>query len=101
MGTYTYNAAKVIASYLKPLCQNEYKIGDAQSFPSMLKEQIPLSLDEEYVLYDVESLFTNIPIDETISYIINKIYQKNKLPQICSKIIFKRVLYKLTTEVSF
>ena len=57
--------------------------------------------DEEYVSYDVESLFTNIPVDETISYIINEIYQKNKLPQIYSKIIFKRLLNKLTTEVSF
>ena len=33
----------------------------------MLKEQTPLSLDEEYVSYDVESLFTNIPVAETIS----------------------------------
>ena len=102
VGTYTYNAAKVIANYLKPLCQNEYKIDDTQSFPSVLKQQTPLSLDEEYVSYDVESLFTNILVDETISYIINEIYQKNKnLPPICSKIVFKRLLYKLTTEVLF
>ena len=33
----------------------------------MLKEQTPLSLDEEYVSYDAESLFTNIPVAETIS----------------------------------
>ena len=32
---------------------------------------------------------------------INEIYQKKKLPQICSKTIIKRLLYKLTTEVSF
>ena len=51
--------------------------------------------------YDVESLFTNIPVDETINYIINEIYQKKKLAHICSKTIFKRLLYKLTTEVSF
>ena len=101
MGTYSYNAAKVIVNYLKPLCQNEYKIVDTQSFPSMLSEQTPLSLDEEYVSYDVESLFANIQVDETISYIINEIYQKNKLPKICSKTIFKRLLYKLKTEVSF
>ena len=100
-GIYTYNAAKVIADYLKPLCQNEYKINDTQSFPSMLKDQTPLNPNEEYVSYDVESLFTNIPVDETINYIINEIYQKKKLPQICSKTIFKRLLYKLTTEVSF
>ena len=69
----------------------------------MLKQQTPLSVNKEYVLYDVlyESLFTNISVDETISYIINEIYQKNKLPQICSKTIFNRLLYKLTTEVSF
>ena len=90
VGSYTCNAARVIAKCLKPLCQNKYKIVNTQSFPSMLKEQTPLGLDEEYVSYDVESLFTNIPVDETISYIINEIYQRNKLPQICSKIIFKR-----------
>ena len=101
IGTYTYNAAKVFADYLKPLCQNEYKINDTQSFPSMLKDQPPLNPNEEYVSYDIESLFSNIPINETINYIINEICQKNKLPQICSKTIFKRLLYKLTTEVSF
>ena len=74
-----------------------------ENFPSMLKQQTPLCVDKEYVLYDVlyESLFTNISVNETISYIINEIYQKNKLPQICSKTIFNRLLYKLTTEVSF
>ena len=101
VGTYTYNVAKVIADYLKPLCQNEYKINNTQSFLFMLKDQTPLNPNEEYVSYDVESLFTNIPVDQTINYTINEIYQKNKLPQICSKTIFKRLLYKLTTEVSF
>ena len=40
----------------------------------MSREQNPISLDEEYAWYDVESLFTNRPIDETRSYIINEIY---------------------------
>ena len=67
----------------------------------MLKEQTPLSLDEEYALYDIQFYFTNITVGETISYIINEIYQKKTLPQICSKIILTRLLYKLTAEVSF
>ena len=29
-GTFTYNCSKVMAEYLKPLCQNEYSIKDAQ-----------------------------------------------------------------------
>ena len=98
--TYTYNAAKVIVDYLEPLCQNEYKINDTQFFPSMLKDQEPLNPNEEYVSYDVESLFTNIPVDEIINYIINEIYQKKKLPQVCSKTIFKRLLYKLINDRS-
>ena len=74
-----YNSAKVIANYLKPLWQDEYKIADTQSFPSILKEQTALSLSEEYDSYFVESLFTKIPAHETISCIINEIHQKNNI----------------------
>ena len=88
---HAYNAAKVIADYLEPLCQNGHKINDTQSFPFMLKDQAPLNPNEEYVSYYVEALFANIPVYETINYIINEIYQKKKLPQNCSKTIFKRL----------
>ena len=64
-GTLTYNAAKVISDYLRPLCKNEYSINDTQKFPSMLSSIPPLQDDEEDVSYDVESLFTNIPIQES------------------------------------
>ena len=49
----------------------------------------------------MESLFTNIPINETIDYILDQIYNKKKLKPICSKLIFKRLLLKLATEVTF
>ena len=81
-GASSYNAAKVIADYLNPLYQNEYKINDMQFFPFMLKDQTPLNPNEEYLLYDVESLFTNVSVDETSNYTINEIDQKNKLPEI-------------------
>ena len=101
IGTYTYNAAKVLAEYLKPLCSNQYKMSDTQEFASLIKDQPPLNDDEEYVLYDVDSLFTNIPVAETIQYIIHQIYTEKKIPPICSKLYFKRLLLKLTTECSF
>ena len=53
------------------------------------------------VLYDVKSLFTNVPIQETIDYILDEIYVKNKLLKACSKLIFKRWLLKLRTEKTF
>ena len=97
-GTATYDAAKVIGEYLKPLALNEYKINDCLKFPDMIKALPPLQKNEEYVSYDVDSLFTNIPLKETIYYIIHKIYNEKFLKPICNKLIFKRLLYKLTTD---
>ena len=63
----------------------------------MIKELPPLKEDEEDLSYDIESLFTN----DTIDYILDQIYVKDKLKPICSKLIFKRLLIKLTTEATF
>ena len=101
-GTYTYNAAKVIVKYLKPLCSgNNYINKNTQEFPMSFKQQDPLLPDEEYVSYDVESLFMNVPVHETIDYILQEIYVKEKLPKICSKLIMKRLSLKLTAENTF
>ena len=75
-GTYTYNAAQVIANYLKPLCNNEHIIPNTQEFAKIIREQDPLKSNEQYVSYDVESLFTNVSVHKTIEYIINEIYVK-------------------------
>ena len=101
-GTYTYNAAQVIVKYLKPLCNgNNYIIRNTQEYPMSLKQQYSLLPDEEYMSYDVEFLFTNVPVYETIDYIQQEIYVKEKLPIICSKLIMKGLLLKLTTENTF
>ena len=42
-----------------------------------------------------------MPIQETIDYMLDEIYVKNKLPKICSKLIFKRLLLILTKENTF
>ena len=94
--TYIYNATQVIPAYLKLLC-----IKNTEEFPMSLKQQDPLLSDEEYVSYYVESLFTNVPVHETVDYILQEIYVKENLPIICSKLIMKRLLLKLTTENTF
>ena len=45
----------------------------------MIKNQTPLSSDEEYVSYDVDFLFTNIPVEEPIEYIIHQNYNEEKV----------------------
>ena len=67
----------------------------------MLSSVPLLQDDEEDVSFDVELLFTNIPIEETINYINDQIYVHKKLTPICSKLIFRRLLIKLATECTF
>ena len=102
-GTYTYNAAQVTAEHLKPLTddENPYIIHNTQEFSSIIKAEPPLETDEEYVSYNAESMFTNIPVRETINYILAEIYDHQKLKPMCCKLIFKGLLLKLTTESTF
>ena len=76
-----YNASKVIANYLKPLAKNDFIINDTLSFPDMLKKA-DNSEDYEDGSYDVESLFTNIPVKETIEYILDKIYVDKSIKKV-------------------
>ena len=57
--------------------------------------------DEEYISYNVDNLFTNISVKETTDYILEEIYVNRKMKPICSKLVFKLLLYKLTTECTF
>ena len=61
----------------------------------------PLKDDEEYVFYDVESLFTNVPLKETIDYMLEQIYLHNQLPIICGKLFFPKLFEKINTKISF
>ena len=67
----------------------------------MLSSIPHLQDDREDVSYNVESLFINIPIKETINYIIEQIYVHKKLTPICLKLVFRRLLIKLATECTF
>ena len=55
----------------------------------MLSSIPPVQDDKEDISYHVESLFTNIPIEETINYVIDQNYAHKKLMPICSKLIFR------------
>ena len=68
---------------------------------SMVSSIPLLQADEEDVSYDVESLITNIPIEETINFITEQIYVHKKLTPICPKLIFRRLLIKLAAECTF
>ena len=55
----------------------------------------------EDVSYDVEGLFTSIPVKETIDYIIQNIYVKKEIKPFCKSFIFIKLLRELTQKCVF
>ena len=49
----------------------------------------------------MSSLFTEVPLDETIDHIIHEIYTNNKSPQLSSKLLFRRLLCNVTKNTVF
>ena len=100
-GSCFYNASQVLSKYLQPLSDNQYNIKDTLTFASSIKEQ-KLDFSEEDVSYDAVSLFTSIPVQDTIKYICDEIYRKNSIPSFHKKeLIFKNLLTKLATNCIF
>ena len=96
IGTPTYNIAKFLVPILKPLTTNDYTLKDTFEFSRDILNQNPNLF---MASLDVDSLFTNIPLDETIN-IIEKLLSENKTFHNLNKDQFKCLL-TLSTEESY
>lgn len=72
-GTYNYKLAKWLEEKLKPLSVNQYTIDDALGFSKEIRKH-PVLEDDILVSYDVTSLFTNVPVQETINILVEKAF---------------------------
>ena len=72
--TYNYNLAKYLCSLLNPLIPDDYITKDSFSFVEELTQLD--STDRFLISFDVESLFTNIPLNETIEIAVDLIHSK-------------------------
>ena len=76
VGTYNYKLAQWLDKTLKPLSVNKTTISDPFKFAEKM-HQTNINADEILVSYDVCSLFTNVPVDETINLLADKAFKKN------------------------
>ena len=75
IGTFNYNLARFLCDLLSPLVPNDYSCKDTFSFVSQIKNA---NLSKKVLFsYDVTSLFTNIPHQETIDMAVNLIFNHN------------------------
>ena len=91
IGTFNYNLARFLCDLLSPLVPNDYSCKDAFSFVSEIKNA---NLSVKFLVsYDVTSLFTNIPLQETIDIAINLIFNQNPILNITKKELKKLFLF--------
>ena len=75
IGSFNYNLAHFICGLLSPLVHNDYSCKDTFSFVSQIRNA---NLSKKFLVsYDITSLFTNIPLQETIDIAINLIFNHN------------------------
>ena len=89
IGSPTYKIAKFLLGFVQPFTSNEHTIKDTFHFVSILDAQ-----DHRLIMasLDVESLFTNIPLDETIDIVTSKVFGRKRKVNGISKRDFKRLL---------
>ena len=72
MGTHNHELAKIKVSLLSGFCSSEYTIKDSFSFASLIGN---LRNNNSYMAsFDVTSLLSNIPINETVTIILNRLF---------------------------
>ena len=75
IGTFNYNLSSFLCGLLSPLVPYDYSCKDTFSFVSQIKNG---NLSKNFLVsYDVTSLFTNIPLQESIDIAINLIFNHN------------------------
>ena len=96
--TPTYEFTKFLAPILPCLTINEFTVKDSFSFAKEIVEQ-----DSSFHMgsFDVDSLFTNISLEETINICTESIYDQNDLVEGLNKSELKKLLSLATKEVIF
>ena len=91
IGTFNYNLARFLCDLLSPLVLNDYYCKDTFSFVSQIENA---NLSKKFLVsYDVTSLCTNIPLQETIDIAINLTFNHNPNLNITKKELEKLFLF--------
>ena len=96
--TFNYNIARFLCDLLSPLVPNDYSCKDTFSFVSQIKNA---NLSKKFLVsYDITSLFTNIPLQETIDIVINLIFNHNPNLNITRKKL-QKLFFFATSQTHF
>ena len=94
----TYKVAKLLNQILVPYIPTGYAVAFPTDFIDLLKAT---NTNEDIASLDAESLFTNVPVDETIEIILDRVYRSNLDPLPIPEDILRKMLCAYTKETPF
>jgi hypothetical protein len=98
-----YNVGKFLSSLLNPLTLNDHSLSD--SFDAVINiNNIPKHLFQEgyqFISFDVESLFTNIPLSRTDKIILDRIYKDELIATTLKKRTLKKLILDCCNKTAF
>ena len=98
IGTCTYKLAKFFVPLLSEHSKNEFTLKDSFSFAEDIAKQ---NVNLYMASFDVDNLFTNIPLDETIEICVSKLFEKNKKIKGFKKSHCRELLHLATKQSAF
>ena len=98
IGTPTYNLAKFLLKFLTTSTANKYTVIDSFHFAEEISQQ---DSNLHMASLDVDSLFTNIPLEETIDICADNLYSDNENPSNIPMHNFCNLLNIATKETFF
>ena len=100
-GTVTHEVAQYLNKELRPFVNRNHIVGSGDELLLRL-ESLTLGTNQVVTSLDVESLFTNVPIEETIDIIIDTAYKHPSIPApLIDADMMKKFLMICTTETPF
>ena len=100
IGTAFYYLVKHLAKLLSPLTHSEFTLKNTKVFIREFKNMLPPD-DYKLILFDVISLFTNVPSDYTINIILKRVYYQRELETKLSRKEMNDPLLLCTKNVHF
>ena len=98
-----YKIGQYLSSLLQPLTINDYTLKDSFDAANKIRN-VPSEMFEEgyqFVSFDVEFLFTNVPLNKIINIILDRIYRQKLLKTNLKKRTMKKVLLDSCTKTAF
>ena len=99
IGTATYQLAKFLTKLLSPLSQSQYTFKSTKDFIQKIHNvNVPHGFN--MISFDVKSLFTSVPLEETIAA-LDRIYHRKEIETSISKNNMRNLLLLCTKNIHF